>query len=69
MTISESTEIFFNKTVTAYDPASPVDLSGDKVYRLTLEYDDERKMSDLIEHFLHSADKSKLDALVIGMWG
>lgn len=69
MTISESTETFFNKTVTAYDPASPVDLSGDKVYRLTLEYDDQRKMSDLLEQFLQSADKSKLDALVIGMWG
>lgn len=69
MTISESTETFYNKIVTAYDPASPVDLSGDKVYRLTLEYDDERKMSDLFEQFLQSADKSKLDALVIGMWG
>jgi hypothetical protein len=69
VTISESTETFFNKTVTAYDPASPVDLSGDKVYRLTLEYDDQRKMSDLFEQFLQSADKSKLDALVIGMWG
>lgn len=69
MTISESTETFFNKTVTAYDPASPVDLSGDKVYRLSLEYDDERKMSELFEQFLQSADKSKLDALVIGMWG
>jgi len=69
VTISESTETFFNKTVTAYDPASPVDLSGDKVYRLSLEYDDERKMSELFEQFLQSADKSKLDALVIGMWG
>ncbi len=69
MTISESTETFFNKTVTAYDPALPVDLSGDKVYRLALEYDDERKMPDLFDQFLQSADKSKLDALVIGMWG
>jgi len=69
VTISESTETFFNKTVTAYDPASPVDLSGDKVYRLSLEYDDERKMSELFEQFLQSADKSKLDSLVIGMWG
>lgn len=69
MTISESTETFFSKTVTAYDPASAVDLSGDKVYRLALDYDDQRKMSDLFEQFLQSADKSKLDALVIGMWG
>jgi len=69
VTISESTETFFSKTVTAYDPASAVDLSGDKVYRLALDYDDERKMSDLFEQFLQSADKSKLDALVIGMWG
>ncbi|SFG64435.1 Leucine Rich repeat-containing protein [Duganella sp. CF458] len=69
MTISESTETFFNKTVTAFDPALPVDLSGDKVYRLALEYDDERKMPDLLDQFLQSADKSKLDALVFGMWG
>ncbi|KQV59464.1 MULTISPECIES: STM4015 family protein [unclassified Duganella] len=69
MTISESTETFFNKTVTAFDPALPVDLSGDKVYRLALDYDDERKMSGLMDQFLQSADKSRLDALVIGMWG
>ncbi|WP_229632160.1 STM4015 family protein [Pseudoduganella violaceinigra] len=69
VTISESTETFFNKTVTAFDPAKPVDLSGSKVYRLSLDYDDERKMSDLLEEFLGRADKSKLDALVIGMWG
>jgi hypothetical protein len=69
VTISESTESFFNKTVIAYDPASPVDLSGDNVYRLSLDYDDERKMSDLFEQFLQCADKSRLDALVIGMWG
>jgi hypothetical protein len=69
VTISESTETFFNKTVTAYDPALPVDLSGGKVYRLSLEYDDQRKMSDLLDEFLRAADKSRLDALVIGMWG
>jgi hypothetical protein len=69
VTISESTETFFNKTITAYDPALPVDLSSSNVYRLTLDYDDQRKMSDLLDEFLRNADKARLDALVVGMWG
>ncbi len=69
MTISDSTTTFHGKKVVQYDPEIDFDASPDVVYRLSLEYDDERKMPDLIAGFLDKADKSTLEALIIGMWG
>lgn len=69
MTISDSTTTFHNKKIVQYDPEIAFDPSPDVVYRLSLAYDDERKMSDLIAAFLEKADKATLEALVIGMWG
>jgi hypothetical protein len=69
VTISDSTETFFNKTVKEYDPDSPVALSDDTVYRLALDWDAKQTMPELIEHFLSRVDKKKLDALIIGAWG
>ena len=69
MTISESTTIFDNKKVVQYDPDVAFDPSPDVVYRLALDYDDEREMSDLIAGFLERVDKTALEALIIGMWG
>ncbi|OEZ96319.1 STM4015 family protein [Duganella phyllosphaerae] len=69
MTISDSTTTFHNKKVVQYDPDSAFDPSPDVVYRLALDYDDERKMPELIDSFLARADKATLEALVIGMWG
>ena len=69
MTISDSTTTFRNKTVVQYDPDSAFDPSPDVVYRLALDYDDTRKMPELIDSFLARADKATLEALVIGMWG
>ena len=69
MTISGSTTTFHNKKVVQYDPDSAFDPSPDVVYRLALDYDDERKMPELIDSFLARADKATLEALVIGMWG
>ncbi|MDM5177532.1 STM4015 family protein [Massilia sp. DJPM01] len=68
MSISESTVTFFNRTVTEYDGEEPVELSDHIVYRLSLDYDDERTMTELIEEFLGRVDKSQLDALIIGKW-
>ena len=68
MTISENAEQFFGKTVKNYDAKDALDQSGETVYRLSLDYDDARKMPDLIEEFLARVDKNTLDALVIGMW-
>lgn len=69
MTISDSTTNFHNKKVVQYDPQIAVDPSPDVVYRLSLGYDDKRPMPDLIASFLDTADKSTLEALIIGMWG
>lgn len=69
MTISDSTTTFRNKTVVQYDPDSAFDPSPDVVYRLALDYDDTRKMPELIDSFLARADEATLEALVIGMWG
>ncbi|CUI03510.1 STM4015 family protein [Massilia sp. P8910] len=68
MSISESTVTFFNKTVTEYDSEEPVELSAHIVYRLSLDYDEEGTMTELIEEFLGRVDKSRLDALIIGKW-
>lgn len=69
MTISDSTITFHNKKVVEYDPDLPFDASRDIAYRLSLEYDDTRKMDELIAGFLEKADKNALEALIIGMWG
>lgn len=69
MTISDSTEIFFNKRVKEYTPDQPYDGSPNVVYRLALDYDDSRNMSELIEEFLSYADKTNLEALILSMWG
>ncbi len=68
MPISEETVTFFNRTVTEYDPAEPVTLSDDIVYRLSLDYEDEQTMPELIEEFLGRIDKTQLTALIIGAW-
>ena len=69
MTISDSTTTFHNKKVVQYDPDMALDPAPGVVYRLALAYDDKRKMPEMIAGFLAKADKSTLDALIIGMWG
>jgi hypothetical protein len=69
MTISDSTTTFHDKQVVQYNPDSAFDPSPGVVYRLSLDYDDQRKMPDVIAAFLQRADAATLEALVIGMWG
>lgn len=70
MTISTSTANFFGKTVIEYDPAGPVDDSGNVVYRLSLRWDEvDTDMSELIDSYLARVDKNRLAALIIGTWG
>jgi hypothetical protein len=69
MTISESTTLFHKKKVVQYDPDIALHPGQDIVYRLSLDYDDKRKMPDLIAGFLEKTDKNALEALIIGMWG
>jgi hypothetical protein len=67
VTISDPTETFFNKPLRVYESGTRPD-TGTYVYRLALEYDDSRKMPELIDEFLAQVDTARLDALVIGMW-
>lgn len=67
MTISQPTETFFNKPLRACEGDATPEIAR-HVYRLSLEYDDSRKMPDVIDEFLGRIDPAQLDALVIGMW-
>ena len=69
MTIGDHQSTFFNKPIVDYQKGKPVEALDSQVYRLSLEYDDETPMEQLLGSFLDAADKSRLDALVIGMWG
>ncbi|MEP6502922.1 MAG: STM4015 family protein [Betaproteobacteria bacterium] len=66
MTISDATTSFFGKPVKEYDGAGTTPGTAS---RLSLDYDAKGTMPELIEQFLARADKSTLDALVIGAWG
>lgn len=69
MTISDPSATFFGKAVQQYESASMPEVGGEQVYRLSLEYDDDQSMPELIEEFLAKIDKTRLDALIIGLWG
>jgi len=68
MTISDHTQRFDGKEVRTFVRGEPVDPSADVVYRLSLEYDDDLTMVQLLDEFLGQVDKSALQALVIGAW-
>ncbi|MFZ2268104.1 MAG: STM4015 family protein [Azonexus sp.] len=68
MTIGDHQSSFFGKPIVDYQKGEPVEALDKQVYRLSLDYDDETPMAQLLDEFLNSADKAQLDALVIGMW-
>ncbi len=68
MTISEQTEAFFGKRVLDYVSGKAVTNDPQTVYRLSLDYDADRSMADLLEEFLGQVDTQALEALVIGAW-
>lgn len=69
MTISERTESFFGRTVVDYASDAPVDAPpATTVYRLSLDYDAEQTMVELLQEFLSRVDTTRLQALVIGAW-
>ncbi|WP_137937889.1 STM4015 family protein [Chitinivorax sp. B] len=67
MTIGDHQTIFHGKKVADFRPDEPL-LLDTTVYRIAVEYDDETSVEDLLNQFLDLADKSKLDALIIGIW-
>lgn len=69
MTISATTTTFYNKKVVEYDSASAIDPAADVVYRLSVGYGNKAPMPELIAEYLAKVDPSKVEALIIGMWG
>lgn len=70
MTISERTESFFGRTVVDYESGKPAAAPpATTVYRLSLDYDAQQTMTELLREFLGVVDKATLQALVIGPWG
>lgn len=68
MTINNHESKFFNKPIVDYKPGEAVDVAHN-VYRIGFEYDDEgQPLEALLDAFLQQVDKSRLDALVIGLW-
>lgn len=69
MTISETTDRFFGKTIEDFEPGTTPSNAPGIVYRLSLDYDADTSMAALLADFLDSCDQGKLEALVIGNWG
>jgi hypothetical protein len=68
MTISDHTERFAGRQVRDYESGQPIEQTGDIVYRLSLDYDAETTMAELLDEFLGKVDPASLEALVIGAW-
>lgn len=68
MTISDHIERFAGRQVRDYESGHPIEQTGDIVYRLSLDYDAETTMAELLDEFLGKADPATLEALVIGAW-
>lgn len=67
MTISERTEVFFDRSVQDYQ-GGPVATATGVVHRLSLDYDDTRSMAELLDEYLSHVDTTAVDALILGMW-
>ncbi len=71
MTISESTERFFGKSVRNFsfgEQVLPMEKSKDCVYRLVQEYEAEESQKELLDQFLDQTRGFGIEALIIGYW-
>lgn len=67
MAIWENSDTFFGKAVQDYQGGDVACAPG-VVHRLALDYDDDRSIVALLEEYLSKADRSAVEALVIGVW-
>ena len=69
MTISDKTSSFNGKQVVDYVPGEGAGApAATTAYRLALDYDDSRTITELLDEFIAAADPPSLQALVIGAW-
>lgn len=68
MTNHDHTERFAGRPVRDYESGQPVEHNGGIAYRLSLDYDAETTMTELLSEFFGQSDLAKIEALVIGAW-
>lgn len=68
MTNHDHTEHFAGRAVRDYESGQAVEQTGDIAYRLSLDYDAETTMTELLSEFFGQSDLAKIEALVIGAW-
>jgi hypothetical protein len=68
MGIHQHAEFFIGKPVVEYKTEIGIADPIDTVYRLSVEYDSETSIVDLLTQFAADSNASKVTGLVIGMW-
>ncbi len=68
MTIDEHQELFFGKKVVEFQPDEALLSLDAHVYRLTVDYDDDISLQELLQQFLERVEPAALDAIIFGMW-
>jgi hypothetical protein len=68
MGIYQHAESFIGKPVVEYKAEIGITAPLDTVYRLSVEYDSETSITDLLSQFAKDANASKVTGLIIGMW-
>jgi hypothetical protein len=68
MGIHQHAELFIGKPVVDYKTEIGIANPLDTVYRLSVEYDSETSITDLLSHFSEDTNASQVTGLIIGMW-
>jgi hypothetical protein len=69
MGIYQHAESFLDKPVADFDPSVGIVDPIDTIYRLSVEYDSEVNIIELLSQFIADENASKTIGLIIGMWG
>src|SRR5438105_4482240 len=68
MTIGSNAEAFAGKAIVDFEPGKPLSEIRNKVYRLSIEYDDSDSIVDRFGAYLEDPNSKETVALVIGAW-
>jgi hypothetical protein len=68
MGIYQHAEKFIGKPVVEYTTATGIAYPIEIIYRMSVEYDSEHSILDLLTHFTEHYNASKVPGLIIGMW-
>lgn len=68
MTVSSNLNVFLNKKVENYNPATGIVNPESVVYRVSVGYDDEETMTDKLDAFVTDPKAGEVKELIIGMF-